>query len=132
MQKSVLFRGGTEVKSDERSALIYRMLTMSVLGSKPFIYPTLLALHRIAGDEGTSQPDAINSNLAGPDSIVMPPSLPLTMDSLTSDGVFLLYDGVETFVWLGRAAPPACLEALFGCSSFEGVDVTYVCRAPPF
>jgi protein transport protein SEC24 len=124
LQKNVLFRGGTDVKSDERSALIYRMLTMPVMGSKPFIYPTLIALHRIAGEEGTSNPSSTNSNLVGSDSIVMPPYLPLTVDSLVSDGVFLLFDGVETFVWLGRAAPPAVLEALFGCSSFEGVDVT--------
>jgi hypothetical protein len=126
VQKSVLFRGGTDVKSDERSALIYRMLTMPVMGSKPFIYPTLLALHRLGGDEGTSDPTSVNSNLVGPDSIILPPSLPLTVDSLVSDGMFLLFDGVETFIWLGRAAPPSFLEAMFGCSSFEGVDVSYV------
>lgn len=126
LQKSVLFRGGTDVKSDERSALIYRMLTMPVMGSKPFIYPTLLALHRLGGDEGTSDPTSVNSNLVGPDSIILPPSLPLTVDSLVSDGMFLLFDGVETFIWLGRAAPPSFLEAMFGCSSFEGVDVSRV------
>ncbi len=49
----MLFRGGTDVKSDERSALVYRMLTMPTLGSRAFIYPTLLALHRLSGDEGT-------------------------------------------------------------------------------
>lgn len=124
VQKSVLFRGGTDVKSDERSALIYRMLTMPVMGSKPFIYPTLLALHRLGGDEGTSDPTSVNSNLVGPDSIILPPSLPLTVDSLVSDGMFLLFDGVETFIWLGRAVPPSFLEAMFGCSSFEGVDVS--------
>jgi protein transport protein SEC24 len=131
LQKSVLFRGGTDVKSDERSALIYRMLTMPVMGSKPFIYPTLLALHRLGGDEGTSDPTSVNSNLVGPDSIIMPPSLPLSVDSLVSDGMFLLFDGVETFIWLGRAAPPSFLEAMFGCSSFEGVDVSYVLHLQP-
>ncbi len=53
VQKNVLFRGGTDVRSDERSALVYRMLTMPTLGSKSFIYPTLIALHRLSGAEGT-------------------------------------------------------------------------------
>ena len=47
LQKSVLFRGGTEVKSDERAALVYRMLTMPTATSKTFQYPLLLPLRKI-------------------------------------------------------------------------------------
>ena len=46
----------------------------------------------------------------------------LSSESLSSDGAFLLYDGVETMLWLGRAVPPGLLEALFGTPSIDGVD----------
>lgn len=42
---------------------------------------------------------------------------------LSPDGVFLLEDGVELFLWVGRAADPAVVSALFGVSSVEGVDL---------
>lgn len=37
--------------------------------------------------------------------------------------MFLLEDGVELFLWVGRAANPAVVSALFGVSSVEGVDL---------
>jgi protein transport protein SEC24 len=132
VQKSVLFRGGADVKSDERASLVYRVLTMPVLGSTPFSYPKLLALHRLAGDEGTAAAggaDIRDPNFVGSRGILLPASCPLTADSLTSDGVFLLFDGVETFLWFGRAVSPGILEALFGCTSLEGVDMTCVACA---
>jgi hypothetical protein len=59
----------------------------------------------------------------GFDQVKMPRQAPnLSGESLTSDGAFLLYDGVETFLWFGRAVPPGLLEALFGVLTLEGVD----------
>ena len=43
---------------------------------------------------------------------------------LSPDGVFLLENGVELFLWVGRAASPAVVSALFGISTVEGVDLT--------
>lgn len=56
LQKCVLFRGGTDVKSDERSALVYRTLTMPTSASKYFITPLLLPLHRLEPTDGRPQP----------------------------------------------------------------------------
>ena len=52
LQKGMLFRGGADVKSDERSALVYRTLTMPVASSKYFIQPLLLPLHRLEPEDG--------------------------------------------------------------------------------
>ena len=50
----------------------------------------------------------------------------LSAESLSSDGAFLLYDGIETSLWLGRAVPPGLIEALFGVQSLDGIDPAYV------
>lgn len=43
---------------------------------------------------------------------------------LSPDGLFLLENGIELFLWVGREANPAVLSALFGTSSLQGVDLT--------
>ena len=65
LQKSVLFRGGADVKSDERSALVYRMLTMPVAASKAFIQPLLLPLHRLEPDDCRPSDGAVADEPAG-------------------------------------------------------------------
>jgi len=133
LQKSVLFRGGTDVKSDERSALVYRMLTMPVAGSKPFILPLLLPLHRLEPEDG--RPKSIpegefpapvpGETRVGFDNVKLPRACAsLSSESLSSDGAFLLFDGVETMLWLGRAVPPGLIEALFGAPSLDGIDAS--------
>ncbi|CAM9231187.1 unnamed protein product, partial [Laminaria digitata] len=49
-----------------------------------------------------------------------------TGNRLTTDGVFLLENGMEVFVWVGREANPSVVSALFGVPSFQGIDVTTV------
>lgn len=41
---------------------------------------------------------------------------------LSSDGVFLLENGVELLLWVGREANPAIISSLFGVPSLEGQD----------
>lgn len=63
----------------------------------------------------------------GFDRVKLPrPAASLSGESLVSDGAFLLFDGVETFLWFGRAVPPGLLEALFGTPTLDGVDLRFV------
>lgn len=66
LQKCVLFRGGTDVKSDERSALVYRMLTMPVAASKWFIKPLLAPLHRLEPEDGRPLVKVVDSPSPSP------------------------------------------------------------------
>lgn len=50
--------------------------------------------------------------------------LPASIPRLSSDGVFLLENGVELLLWVGQAANPSILTALFGLSSLEGQDLS--------
>lgn len=44
----------------------------------------------------------------------VPDKLWLSAEKLEPEGVFLLENGAEAFVYVGKAAPPALLQALFG------------------
>ncbi len=118
LQKSHAYRGGDLVRSDERSALVYRVLSMPLAHSRPFIYPRLYALHNMAPGEG-SEGEAGQEALAPPHPcagprVRRPATLPLSAASLDPAGCYLLEDGVELYLWVGREAPGALSEALWG------------------
>jgi protein transport protein SEC24 len=119
LQKCFAYRGGENLlRSDERAALVYRVLSMPVVHSRVFIYPSLYALHDMApgvGWEGEPAQEA----LAPPHPcagarVRKPATVPLTAASLNPGGCFLLDNGVELYLWVGREAPGALVEALFG------------------
>jgi hypothetical protein len=116
----MLFHGGMPIGSDQRFSLVNRMLTMSVKACKAFVVPVLIALHSLGGNEGIS--DASSVDAVGPESIVLPPALPPSAESLSPEGVYLLFDSVETFVWIGRAADRDRVETLFGPSYVHAVS----------
>eukprot|EP01138_Halocafeteria_seosinensis_P013706 gb/GECG01013997.1/.p1 GENE.gb/GECG01013997.1/~~gb/GECG01013997.1/.p1 ORF type:complete len:1159 (+),score=101.80 gb/GECG01013997.1/:1-3477(+) len=133
LSKSVLFRGGQEIHSDERAFLVFQMLTMQAVASRLYAYPKLLSLHDMERGMGTpvteedespidSEGNAVET--VGFSQIKIPQATSLSVEHLREDGVFLLADGFEMFLWVGRSAPPQLLESLFGVPSLEGVDVS--------
>jgi protein transport protein SEC24 len=54
------------------------------------------------------------------------PCIQLTATKLVSNGCFLLDDGEELLMWIGRGAPGPMLAALFGdaVTTLDGVDTT--------
>ena len=101
LTKSGLLRAGTEVRTDERSALLAAGSRMPVGYSSAFVYPRLFALH--------SLPEAVGA-LDTDGSPHLPPSLPLSLEKLEPDGSYLVENGVEMLVWIGRAAPATFLS----------------------
>uniref|UniRef100_A0A7S1CB04 Protein transport protein SEC24 n=1 Tax=Bicosoecida sp. CB-2014 TaxID=1486930 RepID=A0A7S1CB04_9STRA len=131
LQKSVLFRGGQDVGTDERSFLMYQAAGMSVARGATFVYPRLYSLHNMPDAAGRPHPegapmvgeDGSTITVAGEARIRLPGVTNLSSERLSSDAVLLLDDGVEMLLWVGRAAPPGLLEALLGVHSLEGVDM---------
>jgi hypothetical protein len=126
MMKNVAFRGGIDVHPDERVQAFYNINQMWLDKSISFIYPRLFSLHEmdvVAGypNEEVTE-DTPEDTYAGRNKVVLPKILPLTIDSLTSDGIYLLDNGVEFFVWVGREAYSNFVESLFGVSSLDSVD----------
>lgn len=99
---------------------------MDTAESKVFVYPRMLSLHDMGSDAGEAALDAPDGPTAGPNKIRLPAAVNLSHERLTSEGVFLLENAVDLFMWIGRAVSPAIINTLFGVSSIENVDISLV------
>jgi len=127
MMKNVGFRGGTDVHPDERVQAHHQITTMWVEQSKHFLYPRLFALHTMDQSAGTSIEDVREDDeVAGRDNILLPKVVSLTVNNLATDGIYLLDNGIDMYVWVGRGANPGLVSSLFGLHSLEGVDASQV------
>lgn len=130
MMKNVAFRGGTDVHPDERIQAHHLINEMWMTTSKSFIYPRLFSLHNMEGDAGLTfeetTDDVDSEKYAGRNRVLLPKVHPLTVDSLSSDGVYLLDNGVDTYLWVGRSTDQGILTSLFGAPSLENVDTAQI------
>lgn len=123
LQKSLALRGGSEIRPDERAYYQMAVLNMDIDQGKLLVYPRLYSLHDMEPDTGVAS-DGWEDDIptAGPTRVKLPVILNLTCERFSSDGIFLLENGVEMFMWIGKNVSSALLGALFGVSSLEGVD----------
>ncbi|ORZ09707.1 protein transporter SEC24 [Lobosporangium transversale] len=111
MLKHVSFRGGSQIPSDLRS---YAMHLMSTLPSQcliPLIHPRFYSLHDMPEHCGT----------IGPAGIEMPQPMNLSSERLSRSGLFMLEDGQNIFLWIGRDAVPQLCMDLFGVPNYESI-----------
>ena len=113
LTKHALLRAGTDVRADERSALIAMACRMPVTSSVAFVYPRLFALTTLEDDVGGADASGAPT---------LPQTLPLSLEKLESDGAFLLDDAVSLYLWLGRGLTQEWLDAVLQVRSMEGVD----------
>lgn len=126
LQKNLALRGGTDVRSDERAFFQHLLSNMEIEESKVFIYPRLFSIHDMSNDAGTSSDNADDCIVAGPNRVRLPAILNLSHERLTSDGIFLLENGYDLYMWIGRNANPAIINTLFGTTSLENVDISRI------
>jgi len=53
---------------------------------------------------------------------VYPDLLGLSYDSLANEGVFMLNDGFDIYLWVGQQTDPSILDSLFNIESFEQIN----------
>ena len=124
LQKNIVFRGGADVHPDERASAMAALRTMWVDDSRHFIYPRMFSLHDMGGEAGTEGGESMDDDqVCGRKHVVLPGLVDLSVDNLKSDGIFLLDNSVDMYLWVGKAADPTLLSSLFGVSSMEGVDM---------
>lgn len=131
LQKSLVLRGGIDVRIDERAFFQQLISNMDVEESKVFIYPRMFSVHDMENDIGlpSDNPDD-DCPTAGPYSVRLPAILNLSYERLNSNGIFLLENGYEMFMWIGRSVNPAILNTLFNLSSLENCDMTTLMIIP--
>lgn len=71
-----------------------------------YIYPRFYSLHDMPDDAGTPHPET--------GEIALPPACNLSSERIVPYGLYLIDDGVNQFVWIGRDAVPQLLIDVFG------------------
>lgn len=124
--KNVTFRGGTDVHPDERVQFMQYLNGMRINEGNYFMYPRMFSIHDMDPNAGLpwSGPEEEEDDeiYAGRNRIVLPKVVTLSVENLSSDGVFLLDNSVEMYIWAGRSVDPAIMSSLFGIESFDGVE----------
>ncbi|KAJ4346511.1 COPII subunit [Didymosphaeria variabile] len=104
--KNVGLRKSALIPSDLRAAALCLLSTLPTALLLRYIYPAFHSLHDMPDDAGVPDPQTGN--------IVMPPLLNLSSERIVPYGLYLLDDGVNQFLWVGRDAVPALLLDVFG------------------
>ena len=127
LQKNIVFRGGADVHPDERASHMATLRGMWISESRHFIYPRMFSVHDMddrAGTEGAEGED--EDKVCGRNNTLLPEVVDLSVENLKSDGIFLLDNSVEMYLWVGRAADAAVLTSLFGMATLEGAEMSTV------
>jgi len=105
--KNILFRSGSEIRPDERSYHIMHARTLPISLIMPLLYGRMFDLINCQMENG-----------------IIPTPLELSSEKLDRSGIFLLEDGQQMWIWIGKTCPAEYTHQLFGIPSFDGVDTS--------
>eukprot|EP00656_Telonema_subtile_P054616 TRINITY_DN8206_c0_g3_i3.p1 TRINITY_DN8206_c0_g3~~TRINITY_DN8206_c0_g3_i3.p1 ORF type:complete len:351 (+),score=103.77 TRINITY_DN8206_c0_g3_i3:161-1213(+) len=114
LMKSAAFRPGTSTSLDHKTNLLIQIGSMPVQQSASFAYPRLYALHTLG--QGAGDRDEASGM------VVMPAPLRLSADQLSSEGLFMIEDGIQITMFVGKLCPPLLIQAVFGINTLEGIE----------
>ncbi|KAK1627996.1 hypothetical protein QYE76_002311 [Lolium multiflorum] len=92
---------------DDRSYWVSIVSSISVFLAVPLVFPRMIALHDLMSRDDE-------------DSLI-PNHLTLNSENIQDDGIYLLENGEDGFIYVGNAVNSATLEQIFGSSSLAGV-----------
>ncbi|KAI9286884.1 Sec23/Sec24 trunk domain-containing protein [Umbelopsis sp. AD052] len=104
-------RQSSQIPTDLRSNAMNLLKTMPVQLLIPYIYPTLYSLHNMPNEAGE----------VGENGVVLPPRLNLSGEKLEPHGCYLLENGQNIYIWVGRGVVPQLCLDLFDVKSYEGL-----------
>jgi len=113
MLKSAAFQGTNAIGADARTFMWNRLETLPLSQLTAYYYPRMLPLHNLAGDVGVQDEYG---------RVTLPDLLNLTKESMAQDGIYLLENGEVMLIWIGRAADPNFLQAVFGNGNIDEID----------
>ncbi|KAI7865779.1 Sec23/Sec24 trunk domain-containing protein [Spinellus fusiger] len=106
---------GADMTLDTRVAGMRMFNAMSVKESVLMLYPRMYALHTLTGEDGVK---GFNGQ------VKMPPTTRCAYERLDPQGAYLLENGSNLFVWLGRQVSPNFLQDVFSVSRLDQLDAT--------
>ncbi|GAA5916720.1 hypothetical protein JCM6882_005786 [Rhodosporidiobolus microsporus] len=106
--KNTGLRHSTMIPSDVRA---YAQALLTTLPSQlliPYLHPVFYSLHNMPTECGTISEEGV----------ILPHPLPLTSERLERHGLFLIEDGQNIFLWVGRDAVNRLIEDVFDLASY--------------
>ncbi|XP_035905681.1 protein transport protein Sec24D [Anopheles stephensi] len=103
--KNDAFSGGSDISIDDRSYVIYYVMTMDLPTSVHYFYPRLIPLHDVNVEADT-----------------VPAAIRCTGDKMHEDGAYILENGVHMFLWLGLSLSPEFTQSVFGAQCTQQID----------
>ncbi|XP_006352770.1 protein transport protein Sec24-like CEF [Solanum tuberosum] len=97
---------------DSRSFWINYVSPLSTPLAIPLVYPRLIAIHEFDTKEN--------------DDSLIPPSIPLSSEHITDNGIYLLENGEDCLIYVGNSADPNVIHQLLGISSVEEIPAQFV------
>ncbi|KAF2801929.1 COPII component protein [Mytilinidion resinicola] len=104
--KNVGLRKSAQIPSDLRAAALCLLSTLPLPLMIQYMYPKLYSLHDMPDEAGVPDPQT--------GEILLPAPCNLSSERIVPYGLYLIDDGVNQFVWVGRDAVPALLLDVFG------------------
>ncbi|KAL7410818.1 Sec23/Sec24 trunk domain-containing protein [Mrakia frigida] len=106
--RHVGLRESSQIPPDMRS---YAQALLTTLPSQllvPYLHPRFYALHTMPDDAGT----------IGEHGVILPEPMNLTSERLERHGLFIIEDGQNIFLWIGREAVPQLVQDVFDIPSY--------------
>ncbi|XP_053694400.1 protein transport protein Sec24C isoform X2 [Sabethes cyaneus] len=103
--KNDAFSGGSDLTVDDRSYVIYFVMSMDLPTSVQFFYPRLVPVHDVKVDDTN-----------------VPAFIRCTADKMMEDGAYILENGVHMFMWLGLGLSSEFTLSVFGAQCTQQID----------
>jgi len=113
MLKSTALKSCANLDIDTRVHHMRRIKSLGILELMVLLYPRLIPighLHEYIGQPGPSS------------NIQLPASMRISYERLRRDEAYLLENGQDLYIWLGRDISPDNLKAIFGTDDIRQVD----------
>lgn len=105
----------TDARADARAVWMSRVLSLPIDRLLPAVHPRLFKIPlQILSDEEPSIPER----------------LPLSVEKIESNEVYILENGFDLFVQVGRDVPTHTIEQLLGTPSLQGIDPSSLSDLP--
>jgi protein transport protein SEC24 len=104
-------RQSSQIPTDMRSNAMNLLNTMPMQLLIPYLYANLYSLHNMPAEAGEISEHGV----------VFPPALNLTAENLEVHGCYLLENGQNIYLWVGRNVVPQLCADLFDVKSYEGL-----------
>lgn len=97
---------------DDRSYWVNHVASLSTPLAIPLVYPRMVAIH--------------NLNSKDDDGSIIPPTIPLSSEQVTDDGIFLLENGEDGLIYVGNMVASDILRQIFGVSTVDEIPPQFV------